>query len=37
MLRACAPQNSGCRRGVGYRLLGTLDSPVSNYVTITTP
>ena len=27
MLRACAPQNSGCRRGVGYRVLGTLDSP----------
>jgi len=35
MLRACAPQNSGCRRGVGYRLLGTLGSPVNNYVTIT--
>ena len=29
MLRACAPQNSGCRRGVGYRVLGTLPSPVS--------
>ena len=27
MLRACAPQNSGCRRAVGYRVLGTLDSP----------
>ena len=27
MLRACPPQNSGCRRGVGYRVLGTLDSP----------
>ena len=24
---ACAPQNSGCRRGVGYRVLGTLGSP----------
>ena len=36
MLRACAPQKSGCRRGVSYRLLGTLDSPVSNYITITT-
>ena len=35
MLRACAPQNSGCRRGLSYRLLGTLDSPVSNYVDIT--
>jgi hypothetical protein len=35
MLRACAPQNSGCRRGVSYRLLGTLDSPVANYITIT--
>jgi hypothetical protein len=35
MLRACAPQKSGCRRGVGYRLLGILGSPVSNYVTIT--
>ena len=35
MLRACAPQNSGCRRGLGYRLLGTLGSPVSNYVNIT--
>jgi len=37
MLRACAPQKSGCRRGVGYRLLGILGSPVSNYVTITAP
>ena len=36
MLRGCAPQNSGSRRGESYRLLGTLDSPVSNYVTITT-
>jgi len=27
MLRGCAPQNSGCRRGVSYRFLGTLDSP----------
>ena len=37
MLRACAPQKSGCRRGEDYRLLGTLDSPVANYITITTP
>jgi len=37
MLRGCAPQKSGSRRGESYRLLGTLDSPVSNYVTITTP
>ena len=35
MLRACAPQNSGCRRGVGYRVLGTLESPVGSYVDIT--
>ena len=35
MLRACAPQNSGCRRGVGYRVLGTLDSPQNGYVDIT--
>ena len=35
MLRACAPQNSGCRRGLSYRLLGTLGSPVANYVNIT--
>jgi hypothetical protein len=35
MLRACAPMKSGCRRGEGYRLLGTLDTPVANYVTIT--
>jgi hypothetical protein len=35
MLRACGPQNSGARRGGDYRLLGTLDSPVSNYITIT--
>ena len=27
MLRACAPQNSGCRRAVSYRVLGTLGSP----------
>ena len=37
MLRGCAPQNSGCRRGVSYRYLGTLDSPVGGYITITTP
>ena len=36
MLRACPPQHNGCRRGVSYRLLGTLGSPVSNYITITT-
>ncbi len=35
MLRACTPQNSGCRRGLGYRLLGTLPTPVANYVNIT--
>jgi hypothetical protein len=35
MLRACAPQNSGCRRAVSCRLLGTLDSPVNDYITIT--
>jgi hypothetical protein len=36
MLRACAPQHSGSRRGENYRLLGLLGSPVSNYITITT-
>ena len=36
MLRACTAQNSGNRRGESYRLLGTLDSPVSSYITITT-
>jgi hypothetical protein len=35
MLRACAAQKSGCRRGGSYRLLGTLDSPSNNYITIT--
>ena len=35
MLRGCAPQNSGCRRGVSYRLLGKLDSPENGYVDIT--
>ncbi len=35
MLRACAPQGSGTRRGEDYRLLGTLDSPVASYVNIT--
>jgi hypothetical protein len=35
MLRACAPENSGVRRGSGYRLLGTLPSPVSQYIDIT--
>ena len=37
MLRACPPQQSGCRRGVGYRVLGSLDAPVNNYIDITTP
>jgi hypothetical protein len=37
MLRACAAMNSGARRGGDYRLLGTLGSPVSNYINITTP
>lgn len=36
MLRACAPLKSGARRGADYRLLGTLGSPVANYITITT-
>ena len=35
MLRGCAPQNSGCRRGVSYRALGTLGNPQNNYVDIT--
>jgi hypothetical protein len=35
MLRACAPQNSGNRRGTDYRVLGVLGSPVAGYVTIT--
>jgi len=35
MLRACAPVNSGIRRGGNYRLLGTLDSPTGEYVDIT--
>jgi hypothetical protein len=35
MLRSCSPQKSGCRRGVGYRVLGTLDSPQGGYITIT--
>ena len=35
MLRACAPQNSGCRRGVSYRVLGTLPSTQNNYSDIT--
>ncbi len=35
MLRACAPQNSGCRRGIGYRVLGLLPSAVGNYADIT--
>jgi hypothetical protein len=36
MLRACAPQKGGTRRGESYRLLGTLTSPVGGYITITT-
>ncbi len=36
MLRGCAPQNSGCRRAVGYRVLGTLGSPAADgYVDVT--
>ena len=36
MLRACAPENSGCRRAVGYRVLGTLGSPAADgYVDVT--
>ena len=35
MLRACAPENSGVRRGSAYRLLGTLPSPVAQYIDIT--
>jgi hypothetical protein len=30
-----AAQNSGCRRGVSYRVLGTLNSPSNDYVDIT--
>jgi hypothetical protein len=35
MLRAGAPQNSGRRRGVGYRVLGTLNTPANGYCDIT--
>jgi hypothetical protein len=35
MLRACAPQNSGCRRAIGYRALGTLGTPSNGYADIT--
>jgi hypothetical protein len=35
MLRACAPENSGVRRGSDYRLLGTLGSPSGEYIDIT--
>jgi hypothetical protein len=35
MLRACAPQKSGRRQGVSYRLLGTLDTPTDGSVDIT--
>ena len=36
MLRGCAPENSGCRRAVGYRVLGTLGSPAADgYVDVT--
>ena len=37
MLRACAPEKSGRRNGVSYRLLGVLDSPQYSYVDITAP
>jgi hypothetical protein len=37
MLRACAPEKSGRRNGVSYRLLGVLDSPQNSYVDITAP
>jgi hypothetical protein len=36
MLRGSAPQKSGCRRGISYRLLGILDSPAGAYIAITT-
>jgi hypothetical protein len=35
MLRASAPVNSGVRRASGYRLLGILPSPVTQYIDIT--
>ena len=35
MLRSAAAQKSGCRRGRGFRLVGTLGSPVANYIDIT--
>jgi hypothetical protein len=35
MLRACAPESSGRRRGISYRLLGTLNAPANGYVDIT--
>ncbi len=35
MLRASAPENSGVRRAGDYRLLGTLESPVAQYIDIT--
>jgi hypothetical protein len=35
MLRGCASQSSGCRRGVSYRMLGTLGAPTNSYVDIT--
>ena len=37
MLRACAPEKSGCRRGESYRLLDTLGTPTAGYINITTP
>jgi hypothetical protein len=37
MLRGCAPQKSGTRRGVSYRFLGTLGSPQAGYINITAP
>ena len=36
MLWGCAPQNSGVRRLVSPRYLGTLDSPVGGFIVITT-
>jgi hypothetical protein len=35
ILRACEWQKSGTRRAVGYRVLGTLDSPVAGKIDIT--
>ena len=35
MLRACAAESSGRRRGISYRLLGTLNTPANGYCDIT--